>query len=101
MSYFLMRLNSPRPTFPQDITPEELAVMQAHAGYWRDLAQKGTALIVGPVADPARTWGVAIVQADDAAAARAISDHDPAITGGIGFTADIFAMPRPILRPGI
>jgi len=31
--YFAIKLLSPRPTFPQDITPEEIAIMQLHRAY--------------------------------------------------------------------
>ena len=100
MSYFLFRLNAPRPTFAQDMTAQERAVMQAHVGYWMGLVQKGEALVFGPVADPAGAWGVGIVQVDDAAAAQAISEQDPAITSGMGFTIDILPMPQAVVRSG-
>jgi uncharacterized protein YciI len=99
MRYFLFRLNPPRPTFSQDMSADERSVMQAHVAYWMDLTQKGTAIVFGPVADPAGAWGVGIVQVDDAAAAQAISDNDPAITSGIGLTFDILAMPQALVRP--
>ena len=37
----------------------------------------------GPVLDPAGVWGLAIVDVEDEAAARAIVDEDPAIVSGV------------------
>ena len=100
MSWFLFRLNSPRPAFSRDMTPAERTILEAHVASWMALAQQGTALVFGPVADPSGPWGLGIVEAPDRAAAQAIADADPAITAGIGFSFDIFPMPRAILRPG-
>ena len=61
MLYFVYKLVPPRPTFDRDMTGAEAEVMQRHAVYWRGLAEEGTAVIFGPVADPAGVWGVAIL----------------------------------------
>ena len=98
VNYFLFRLNPPRPTFSQDMTSTEREVMQTHGAYWSSLADKGVAIVVGPVADPAGTWGVAIVESTDQATARALADADPVSTSGLAFQYDIFPMPRVILR---
>ena len=98
MAYFLYRLNSPRPTFAQDMSENEAAVMREHAVYWQNLAEKRIAIVVGPVLDPKGPWGVGIVEAENQKAVQAIVDNDPAMRGNIGLTCDIFAMPRVILR---
>ena len=98
MSYYLFKLTPPRPTFPQDMTPAERNVMQAHGVYWSALAEKGVAIVVGPVADPACAWGVAVVEVADEPAARALADSDPVSTSGLKFQYDIFSMPRAVLR---
>jgi uncharacterized protein YciI len=98
MSYYLFKLTPPRPTFPQDMTPTEREVMQAHGAYWSVLADKGIAIVVGPVADPAGAWGVAIVEVADEAAARALADSDPVTTSWLAFQYDIFPMLRALLR---
>lgn len=41
MPHQMTELMPPRPTFIQDMTPEEMEVMQAHAGYWARLAERG------------------------------------------------------------
>jgi uncharacterized protein YciI len=98
MSYYLFKLTSPRPTFPQDMTPPEREVMHAHCAYWSSLADQGRAIVVGPVSDPAGAWGVAIVEVTDQAAARALADNDPVSMSELAFQYDIFPMLRAILR---
>lgn len=98
MSYYLFKLTPPRSTFPQDMTPAEREVMQAHSAYWSTLANKGVAIVVGPVADPAGAWGVAIVEVADEAAARGLAQSDPVTTSGLAFQYDIFPMPQALLR---
>ena len=80
---YLYRLLPPRPTYHLDMSPEEAEVMDDHGGYWMDLLQQGTAVAYGPVLDPAGVWGLAIVDVEDEAAARAIVDEDPAIVSGV------------------
>ena len=93
-SYFLLRLTPPRPTFPQDMTAAEAAVMRQHVAYWTAAAQRGQVVVFGPVPDPAGAWGVAVIRAPDLTAARALSAQDPAMTAAIGMRTDIFPMPR-------
>ncbi len=56
--------------------------MARHAGYWDDQIERGTCLIFGPVLDPTDPWGLAIVEAETEAEARAIFDADPAVASG-------------------
>jgi uncharacterized protein YciI len=83
MKPFLLKLFAPRPTFHLDITPEEMAVMQTHGKYWRDLLEKGIAVAFGPVLDPKASWGVAVFYAEDQAAAEAIAAEDPTSKAGM------------------
>ncbi len=92
------KLLPPRPTFPGDMTPEEAGLMGRHAAYWRELADRGVALIAGPVLDPAGPFGLALVEAPDAGAARAPTDADPAVAAGLGFRYEIHPIPQAILR---
>ena len=82
MPHFLLRLVPPRPSFPFDMSEAEQTVMARHAAYWDDLTERGTCLIFGPVLDPADPWGLAIVEAESEAEARAIFDADPAVSSG-------------------
>ncbi len=97
MSYFLCRLNPPRPTFTLDMTDAEQALMGEHGVYWTGQMGKGNVAVFGVVMDPASPWGVTIVEADDEAAARALTDGDPAVRAGAGFSYDVFAMPNAIV----
>ncbi len=97
MPIHLCRLLPPRPTFPGDMTPSEAGLMQEHAAYWQKLADRGVALVVGPVLDPAGAWGLAIVDVNDATDAAALTDDDPVIRSS-GFRYEIHPIPQAILR---
>jgi uncharacterized protein len=96
MSHFLYKF-VPRPDFPTTMTEAEAAVMREHVAYWQALADKGTAVAFGPVADPAGSWGVAIVEVETADEVHAIRAADPVVTSGLG-PVDIYPMPQAITR---
>ncbi|MGA2597908.1 MAG: YciI family protein [Bryobacteraceae bacterium] len=98
MTYFFCRLNAPRRTFSQDMTPEEFAVMQAHVAYWSELTAKRIAIAFGPVADPKGAWGLGVVEVENEDEVRGVVDNDPAMKGGAGFSFDVYPMPRVISR---
>lgn len=50
--HFFIKLNPPRPSFAQNLTEEEIQVMQEHSDYWRDLQAKGYVIVFGLVFDP-------------------------------------------------
>jgi uncharacterized protein YndB with AHSA1/START domain len=91
---FLCRLLPPRPTFMQDMTADERAIMQAHSRYWHGKLGEGVAVAFGPVADPAGGWGLGIVQVRDEAQLTAIQAADPAIESGRGFRYQTLPMMR-------
>nr|WP_246205398.1 YciI family protein [Microvirga arsenatis] len=80
------------------MTPAEAGLMQKHAVYWQGLADRGIALVVGPVLDPAGVWGVAVVDVNDADAAAALTNEDPVISADAGFRYEIHPIPQAILR---
>jgi len=94
MQGFVFKLIAPRPTFASDMSPEERTTMLEHVGYWTALAQEGKVLAFGPVADPAGSYGIGIVVAEDLAAAEALRDGDPAVRSPWGFRAELAPMPR-------
>ena len=98
MAYFLLRLTPPRPTFPFDATEDEKALFAEHSGYWLERAASGAAIAVGPVFDPAGAWGLALVEAEDEAAAKRLGEDDPVIRAGAGFTYAAAPVPSLILR---
>jgi uncharacterized protein YciI len=61
----------------------EQAIMGRHVAYWQALVERGTAMIFGPVSDPAGTWGLAVVAADAAEQVRALGEADPAVVSGV------------------
>ena len=96
-SYFTCKLISPRRTFPAGMTDGEAAIMQEHFGYWQALLNQGTGVVYGPDADPAGTWGLAVVKAGTADEARALGAADPAVKSGLS-TFEVYAMPGAIVR---
>jgi uncharacterized protein YndB with AHSA1/START domain len=95
---FLVRLVPPRPTFLMDMTPEEGAVMQAHAGYWAEKLAAGVVVAFGPVADPTGVWGMGLLRAKDEAEIKAFEAGDPVIRSERGFRYEVLPMPRLIAR---
>jgi uncharacterized protein YndB with AHSA1/START domain len=97
-AFFFCRLIPPRPSFAQDMTPEEHAMMGEHASYWRGHLATGRAVVFGPVADPQGAWGLGVVRVQDEAEARAFEAGDPAIRSGRGFRYELLPMPRAVYR---
>jgi uncharacterized protein YciI len=83
MKNWLVRLIPPRPSFAEDITAAESATMDAHAKYLRGLFERGVCLFAGPVFDPRGVYGIAVLAAEDEAAARAFASADPCVQAGL------------------
>lgn len=98
MAHFCYRLIAPRPTFPADMTAAEGEAMQRHFAYWTGQAEAGAAIVVGPVMAPEGAFGLAILEAADAAAAAAIAAGDPLLLAELGFSHRIDPMPSVIRR---
>ncbi len=45
---------------------------------------RGIAVVFGPVLDPSRVWGIAVVEATDEAEARALVSDDPVFKARLG-----------------
>ena len=99
MPHFLCRLNPPRPTFIQDMTGEERALMGAHQAYWRPFVEVGTVIAMGAVADPAGGWGLAIIETASLEALRALLDRDPVVLADRGFAYQTYSIPAIAARP--
>jgi uncharacterized protein len=98
MNYFLFKLLPPRPTFPNDLTDTEGAIMQEHFAYWSDLIRRRKAVAYGPVMDPQGPYGVAVVEVEDEATADRVAANDPAIKSRAGFRYEIHTMPDAQVR---
>ena len=97
MNYFLYRLNSPRPTFPADITPAESNLMREHFAYWTRLMGQGQVVAFGPVADPKGSYGIAIIRLKEGEDANVLGANDPVVLADAGFGFEVYPMPRLIL----
>ncbi len=76
--YFFVTTDNPRPTFNQDMTPEERDIMKRHVAYWSEKAERGISIIFGPVLDPNGVFGMGVHQARDEAEMRELIENDPA-----------------------
>jgi uncharacterized protein YciI len=94
--YFLCKLIPPRASFPRDMTAEERSAMEEHVQYWTARMVEGTALLFGPVLDPAGPWGLGIVRVEDQTALQRLQEEDPAIRAGIGLRYEALPMARVI-----
>jgi hypothetical protein len=99
MPHYLCRLTPPRPNFMAGMTSEELTLMRAHVEYWRPYVEVGRVAAMGPVADPAGEWAVAIIEADAVGEVEALQARDPAIVSRRGFSYQNYLMPNVALRP--
>lgn len=81
--HFALRSISPRPTFQQDMTPEERAIMVQHIAYWTDQAEKGIAIVFGPVFDPKGGYGLGVVEVENEKQVHTLIAEDPAIIAGL------------------
>ena len=97
MNYFLYRLNPPRPTFPEDMTPAEGNLMQDHVAYWSRLMKEGKVIAFGPVADPKGSYGIGIIQIEEGENPSALAANDPVILARVGFGFEVHPMPKLVL----
>ncbi len=101
MAFFLCKLIAPRSTFAQDMTESERKLMGEHGGYWRTLADRGVAVVFGPVMDPKGAWGLGLLEAKDETEVRALLADDPVTKANAGFRYEINPMAQATLRKGL
>ncbi len=94
--HYVYRLIPPRPTFHEDMTDEERAIMARHAEYWGKLVEQVDVVIYGPVVDGTGSWGLAVVHAGTRDEVRALAEADPAVSSGMA-TYEVGVMPVAIL----
>ena len=78
MPHYFLKLNPCRPSFAQDMTNEERAIMQQHVSYWADLMNKGLVVVFGPVLDPKSVYGIGVVEVGDEEQLKELIGNDPA-----------------------
>lgn len=81
--HFFMKLIPPRPTFAQDMTADERAVMQQNVQYVGEAFNRGAVLIYGPVLAPEGAYGMAVLEMADAAEVQEFMAGDPSIRSGL------------------
>src|SRR5208282_4862205 len=101
MPHYLCKLKPPRPTFLTDMTPEEALVMRGHSEYWMTRVEIGAVIAMGPVADPAGAYGVAIIEAPSLTALEPMQASDPALLAERGFAYENLLMPTLPARPSL
>lgn len=78
MPHFFLKLNPARPTFAQDMSIEERAIMLQHVAYWAELMNKGLVVVFGPVMDPKEIYGVGVVEVETEEQLKELIKFDPA-----------------------
>jgi uncharacterized protein len=81
--HYYFKLIPPRPTFPQDITEKEAALMKEHGAYFQQHFDAGKLLLYGPVMAPEGAFGVAILEVSDEAEAKQFGEDDPSVRAGL------------------
>src|SRR5262252_3325496 len=97
--YFFSKLNPPRPSFALDMTDEERRLMGEHAAYWKALAEKGVALLFGPVGDPKGVYGICIIEVDSAEQIQLIIANDLVMKAGLNFSFETYPMLNIVRAP--
>ena len=96
---FFCKLHPPRPSFAQDMSPEEGQLMERHAEYWREWMAHGHVAAFGLVGDPDGAYGIGIVEFEDFDAVKAFTDEDPTIRSESGFRFEVHPMPFGVIVP--
>ena len=78
MPHYFLKLNPSRPTFAQDMSTEERAIMLQHVAYWAELMNKGLVVVFGPVMDPKEVYGVGVVAVETEEQLKELIKNDPA-----------------------
>ncbi len=81
MAEWIYFLHPPRDDFAATMTEEEQAVWGVHFARLQRLLAEGVMILVGPTLGRTNT-GIAIFEAPDEQAARAIMEADPVVEGG-------------------
>ena len=81
MAEWIYFIHPPRDNFAATMTQDEIRVWDRHFERLKRLLAEGTLVMAGPTLGRVNT-GLAIIEAPDEAAARAIMAADPAIRSG-------------------
>jgi uncharacterized protein YciI len=81
--HYYFKLIAPRPTFAQDMTAEERALMEEHGNYCAREFEAGKILLYGPVMASDGAFGLGILEVANADEARQFGDSDPSVRAGM------------------
>jgi hypothetical protein len=90
--FFFVRLVSPRPSFLQDMSENERAIMGEHGDYWRRQLAAGKVIVFGPVADPNGPWGLGVLRVQEEAEISRFEADDPAVKSIPGMRYEVLPM---------
>jgi uncharacterized protein YciI len=82
MAEWIYFIHPPRPDFAASMTDAERAAFSDHFGYLQRLLEAGALIMAGPTLGTANT-GIAVFEAPDEHAARAVMESDPVIVSGV------------------
>ena len=85
-----------RPTFMEDQTDEESAVVGRHFRYLQGLLGEGRLIMAGPCTD-GKGPGIIVFEAADEDEARVTMEADPAVVAGV-FSAELHPFRASLLR---
>jgi uncharacterized protein YciI len=89
-------IHPPREDFAATMTEDERRVWGVHFERLQRLLADGVLILAGPTLGQVNT-GIAVVEAEDEAAARRLMDEDPAIASGIA-TGELRPFSTALLR---
>jgi uncharacterized protein YciI len=91
MMHYLYKLEPARlEMVTQGPTPREAEIVSQHFSYLQDLTQKGIVFLAGrTLNNDEKTFGICILRASSAEAARELMQNDPAVKQGV-MRAELF-----------
>jgi uncharacterized protein YciI len=81
--FFYIKLIPPRPTFAMDMNEHERGLMMQHVAYFGKLFAEKRVLIYGPVMAAEGSFGMGVLQVENADEVKAIMESDPTIVAGL------------------
>ncbi len=100
MPQYLYKIQPSRLAMLIESTPEEDAIVSEHFNYLKTLLAQGVLTLAGRTLNTDDTsFGIAIFEADDDDAARAIMLNDPAVQKGV-MQAELFPYRIALLKSG-
>lgn len=81
--HYFFKLIPPRPTFPYDITTEEMRLMNEHGLYFQRQFEAGKLLLYGPVLAAGGAFGLGILEVESEQEARQFGEGDPSVRAGL------------------